>query len=399
MKTQLINIKWNGSSSGTCNNNSNSNNNNNSNNNDDIRRITVTITDDSTLCDLIRSDRSLVIFLMVLGFYIDDERNSYAVKIVARIWQIFLLLFGAIGFGWRAFIFGGYYICQVYDLLTSSSTKSIGIFISFGNVLGFFIVPITQVASLILGINSIYRRLGQPVNTAIVSPLLASCKRITLVFFVCMALLVIAINPIEMTRSYYENEIVDNYDDGILIEHGQQTYSMFKFNRFTTSLVFNLSVACYLSVMLLFTSLTMMHIITIQDEVVTILSVKTSDTFNLDEYLKAKEKIVSLKNGSSFSTQLLMLTAGINMISFMFHLWYYHYSFIQSYSINTDDEYFIHLTYSGMIVKDLYLVPYLLKGIHIISILIIIIIIEINIIIIITRDFVLLLYFISSINN
>ena len=181
---------------------------------------------------------------MVLGFYIDDERNSYAVKIVARIWQMFLLVFGAIGFSWRTFIYGGHDIALLYDLLTSSSSKSIGIFIYFGNVLGYFIVPLVQVVSLIFGINNIYKRLDQPVNTAIVAPLLASCKRSALVFFICMALLVIAINPIGMTRSYYETEVVDNFDNGTLPADlfGQQTYSMYKFSRFIKNIVFNLSV-------------------------------------------------------------------------------------------------------------------------------------------------------------
>ena len=99
-------------------------------------------------------------------------------------------------------------------MLTSSSSKSIGVFIKLGFVLIDFIVPLVQVTSLIYGITNGYRHMHQPVNTAIVSPLLASCKRSAVVFFICMVLLVITINPIAMTHSYYETEVVANYDDG-----------------------------------------------------------------------------------------------------------------------------------------------------------------------------------------
>ena len=169
-----------------------------------------------------------------------------------------------------------------------------------------------------------------------------------------------------MTHSFYENEYADYLDDGTLTEYGQQTYSLYVFNQITTGLFLNLSVACYLSVMMLFTSLTMMQINAIQDEVMTIVSVN-SNSFDLNKYLEAKGKIVSLKRGSYFSTQLLTFTAAINLISFMFILWYYHYSFIKSTSsndddANDDDAYVDHVTYSQMIIYDFYQLPYLLKG-------------------------------------
>jgi hypothetical protein len=181
-----------------------------------------------------------------------------------------------------------------------------------------------------------------------------------------MALLVIAIIPTSMTHSYYETEFGDNYEDGTSTEFGQQTYSLYVFSQFTGNLFANLAVACYLSVMLLFTSLTMMHINAIQDEVMTIVSANSS-SFDLTKYLEAKGKIVSLKKGSYFSTQLLTFTAAINIISFMFYIWSNHYSFIKSTSSNgddayADDDYVEHLTYSDMIINDFRLFPYLLKG-------------------------------------
>ena len=174
-----------------------------------------------------------------------------------------------------------------------------------------------------------------------------------------MAVLVIAITPINMTRSYYEDEFVDYEDDGILTEVGEQTYSLYVFNRFASNLFFNLSVACYLSVVLLFTSLSMMHINAIQDEVMTVVSAK-SNSFDLNKYLEAKGRIVTLMRGSYFSTQLLTFTAAINIICFMSELWYYHYSFIKSTSSDADDAF--HVTYSDMIISDFYLLPFLLKG-------------------------------------
>ena len=352
MKTQLIRLTNSGSS--IVNNSTPDDSNDDSSNG--IRRIV----DDTTLQDLIRNDRSLVIFLMVLGFYIDDDRNSYAVKIVARIWQTSLLLFGGIGFCWDTFVYGGYYISQLYDLMTSSTSKSIGVFIYFGEVLANFIVPIVQIASLIYGIYNVNKHICQPVNGVIVSPLVASCKRSAVVYFICMALLVIAIDPIMMTHNYYEAQFIDYYDDGKLSQYGEQTYSLYVFNRFTARLFFNLSVACYLSVMLLFTSLTMMHINAIQEEVMKIVSTKSSCFLN--KYLEAKRKIVSLKKGSYFSTQLLTFTAAINVISLMFRFWYFHYSYIKSSSSTDDDAYVIPLNYNNMIFSDFSQFPFLLKG-------------------------------------
>ena len=198
METELIQV-----------NNSSDINNSNDFSNSAIHRSSQRIGDDTTLNDLIRSDRSLVIFLMVLGFYIDDDRNTYAVKILARIWQASLLVFGGIGFCWFTFIFGGHDVANLYNSLTSSTSKGIGMFIYFGYVLAYFIVPIVQVGSLIYGITNLYKHMDRPANAAIVSPLLASCKRSTVVYFTCMILLVITIEPIAMTRSWYETRYVE----------------------------------------------------------------------------------------------------------------------------------------------------------------------------------------------
>ena len=71
-----------------------------------IKDNTLRINNDNnrTLEEIIKEDRTLVLFLMVLGFYIDDDKNSIGIKILARSWQCCLLLFGGIGFVWQTFI-------------------------------------------------------------------------------------------------------------------------------------------------------------------------------------------------------------------------------------------------------------------------------------------------------
>jgi len=354
MDTQLMRLSINSSSS--------------SNNNDDIiiniredsRRIGD---DDSTLQELIKNDRNLVLFLMILGFHINDERNSTTTKILARTWQASLLLFGGIGFCWQTFIFGGYHLASLYEALTSSSSSSIGLFIEFGRALKTFVVPLVQISSLIYGIANVYKQLDQPVNLDIASPVLATCKRTALVFFVCMVLLIAAIDPISMTRSWYESEFVDHYDDGHLNEYGEQTYPLFVFNRFTVNIFFNLSVTCYLSVVLLFTSVTMKLICICQGNVIQIVNAKSS--FELDKYMAVKQRITSLKNGTYFSSQLLTFTASINLITFIFVLWFNHYVFIKtasSNSIDDDSSSAYSVDYSAMLTHDFIQLPYLLKG-------------------------------------
>ena len=302
---------------------------------------------------------------MILGLYIHDERNSSATKFVARMWQLSLLLFGGIGFAWTTFIFGGYNIAHLYDLLVSSNSKRTEIFIGIGLVFYHFIVPVVQVSSLAYGIFNVYRHMDQPVSVAIVSPLLASCKRTTVIFFTSMVLLIIVIVPITMTRNYYENAYTNYSDDVYLNEIGLQTYPLFIFKKMSSNLILNLTVACYLAVMMLFTSLTMMHINVIQEEVITIVYAN-NNSLAMDKYLQAKGKIISLNNRSYFSTQLLTLTAAINVISFMFRLWYNHNSYIKSTSsYDTADDFINHVTYSEMLLRNLYLFPYLIKGYHI----------------------------------
>jgi hypothetical protein len=185
---------------------------------------------------------------------------------------------------------------------------------------------------------------NQTINADIVSKHLASCQRAAVIFFICMSLLVIAIDPISMTRSFYKE--ID--DDDYLNKTGQQNYNLFAFCEFTTALFLNLAVTCYLTVMLFFTSLSLMQIKTLQEYMITMIDTGTLLT---DHYMDTKDKIISLKRGSYLSAQLLTIIAGINVICFMFVMWFESYYYINGIG-----------TYQEMIIYDLYAFPYLLKG-------------------------------------
>jgi len=328
------------------NNNSNSNSNDIENNmNDNTLRIGNNDGNNRTLEDMIKEDRALVMFLMVLGLYIDDDRNSIGMKILARSWQCCLLVFGGIGFIWNTFIEGGYRISILNKTLSVPTSSSIDKFVASGYVLMMFVASFVQVTSLIYGVYNVYKRMiHRSVSAAIVSKHLASCKRTAVVYFICMALLVITIDPFTMIRSTYKDEVDDDYRN----KTGQQTYPLYAFCQFTTNALLNLSVTCYLTVMLLFTSLSLMQIKTIQQHMIEMIDTNTLIT---DRYMDAKDEIMSLKNGSYLSAQQLTITAAINVVAFLFHMWLGSYRHISG-----------TYTYGEMILFDFFAFPYLLKG-------------------------------------
>jgi len=165
-----------------------------------------------------------------------------------------------------------------------------------------------------------------------------------------MALLVVTIDPFFMTKSIYPDIISSNNDD-YNMKLGLRNYSAFVFNGFTTNLFLNLSVTCYLTVMLFLTSITLKQINTLQENIITMIQ---SNTLKSNKYIEIKEKIITLKNGSYFSTQLLTFTAGINIVCFMYQIWVSSYN----YRINKS------IGYKEMIFFDFTLLPLLLKGCH-----------------------------------
>ena len=202
-----------------------------------------------------------------------------------------------------------------------------------------------QVSSLIYGVYTVYKQMRhQAVNADIVLKHLALCKRNAMIFFICIVLLVIVIDPIYMTRSVYNYFDDDDYNK----KTGIQTYSLFAFNVFTGNLFLSLSVTCYLTVMMLFTSLSLMQIRHLQEYVINMIDTNTLIT---DHYMDMKDKIISLKDGSYLSVQFLTITAAINVIAFMFNIWYNSYQYFESF-----------ISYGDMLFYDFSLLPFLLKG-------------------------------------
>jgi len=190
----------------------------------------------------------------------------------------------------------------------------------------------------------------QTVNTDVISEHAASCKRNAIIFFICMTLLLIIINPFEMTPSNYNNNPSDDY---YLHVTGMKNYSLFVFNAFTADLCLNQAVTCYLTVMLFFTSISLKQINSLQEYVI-----KMIDTNSLftGHYMDAKNMIIDLKNGSYLSAQLLSFTAAINVIGFMFEIWWDSYLYINS----NDDDYII--SYPTMIFADFDSLTFFFRG-------------------------------------
>ena len=150
-----------------------------------------------------------------------------------------------------------------------------------------------------------------------------------------------------MSRNFY-TDIQADFDDKFLHQAGAYTYSLYAFNIFTSGLFFNLSLACYLSVMVFFISLVLKQINALQENIIKMID---NNTFTLTKYLEAKDNIITLRNGTYFSTELLTITAAINVIAFMFQLWSIHHYYLTK-----------NITYKEMIFYSFTLFPFLLKG-------------------------------------
>ena len=332
----------------------------------------VRICDDGvTLEDLIKEERSLMMLFMILGFYIDDSRNSIGLKILARSWQFCLLLFGGMGFVWFTFVEGGRNIRLLHDTITSSSSTSVAIFIQCGWVLFSFITPLMQVVGVTCGIyNSVKEMRHLTFRTDNLLRNLRSRKILIFRFFIFLVLLIVFVSSFGMTRSYYNNVKQMNGDDylGLI---GDQRASLFIFYQFVTNLFYNLAVTFYLLVTMFFTSVSLKQIIGFQENIISMIETNKLET---DNYMYAKNKIITLKDGYYLSTQIVTITAGINVICFMFIIWLSNFYYIQN-NITS---------YSTVIFYDFYQLPYLLKGYichyHITTIFIIINIITIEIV-------------------
>jgi len=248
-----------------------------------------------------------------------------------------------------------------------------------------------QVTSLLLGMYNIKKQLQQSVNRTTTTKLLNQCKKHAIIFFTIMILLVIVIDPLSISKKTYDVNS-GGVDDDYRIKYGVQTYARYAFFQLTTNLFYNLSITCYLSIVMLFISLTLSQVKLMQND--TIISID-DDKLTCDQYMITKDKILYLQSESYLATQILTISAGINVLTFVFTVWLFHYNY--KHYQNT------LFTYKEMLFLDFDEVPYLLKGK-----LIIIIIITIPYYTIITitllssssslsdRDSVLLLYPVAS---
>ena len=100
------------------------NHNNNSRNSYDIESNNITISsndsinsariEDNTLLDTIKNDKTLMTLFIYSGFYIKNDNGKLSTTILARAWQLILLIFGSIGFFMLVFLVGFSRVLLVY---------------------------------------------------------------------------------------------------------------------------------------------------------------------------------------------------------------------------------------------------------------------------------------------
>jgi len=326
----------------------NYNNNNNRNSNDiESNNITISSNDsinsarieDSTLLDTIKNDKTLMTLFIYSGFYIKNENDKLSTMILARAWQLILLIFGSIGFFMLVFLVGFSSIASVLE--KSKADKAIdSLYYAIGALLYHIIVPILQVLSLMYGIFIVRRQLRQSINSTVTSNIIYTSKRRCIIFFIIMILLVVICNPLNMSRSIYNAGYKDvNFS----------SYSAFLFQQ-VALLFFNLATTCYLTVVMFFTSITIKQIKLIQNDIITSID---NDSLTCNKYVLLKEKIIDLKKEFYLLVQILTIIAGVNIIAFVIQVggYYYYYYTVVAHS------------YKDMILADVHTIPYIFKEI------------------------------------
>ena len=306
------------------------------NDDNNVRRI-----EDSSLLDIVKADRSLIIFLAIAGMYIYDENDQRWFILLVRTWQFALLSLGGIGFIWFTFIIG---TSDIKRLIQHRNSDSIRIFQICGFIIAQFITPLLQVSSLLYGMNNIRRQFHQSMNRNTTCKILASCKRDAIIFYVIMALIVVIIDPFSVPINRRNKKY--NVMDDIVLKYPNP---VFTFYELTTNLYFDLAVTSYLTISMLFISLTIKQVSSIQTDV---LNAMNDNKLSCDLYMTAKKKIKYLLSESFYSIQLLTIVAGINVLIFMFYIWNWN-----NHSKDISQE----------IILDLLEVPYLMKGIFILA--------------------------------
>lgn len=320
-----------------------SNNNYNFENND-INKISIDDSinsvriDDIILLDTIKNDRLLMRLFMVCGFYIIGDKDKLSTKILARTWQVILLVFGCAGLCMQVFVIGSNAIEKLVVALNDNSSDGYNtVYYAIGDIIYTILVPILQVGSQIYSIYTIRKLLRQSVNNTITYSIMSSSKKDCIIFFVIMSLLVITINPLNISREIYE------YNYSYI-----KSYSEFAFQQ-STLMIFNLATTCYLTVSMFFVSVTLKQIKVLQEEIITSAD---NDSLTWNMYIFAKERMNDLKKEFFSLIQLLTVIAGVSIISFLMRVATYYYE------LQTGDG-----NYNDMILSDLHMIPYELKDI------------------------------------
>jgi len=304
-----------------------------------IKRI-----DDVSLWEYLYYDVAIMRFFKITGFHYEvDIRDSMIWIVLAKIWLALLLIGGSIGFTWQTFIVGGNSILS----LGRGIVASIDIFIGVGNVLRFFVTHILQVSSTCYSLYYAKNQLNQSVSRSMMSSILPSCKSNTFMFLFTMVLIVITIDPSVINESGYEAYINASSTNTSL----DTNYRLYCFN-FVTNMIYNLAATLYLSVVVLFTIISLKQVQSLQHDMIHSLD---QEVLSTEQYSTIKEKIILLQKESYYSTQVITLVAGFDIIIEMFELWINYYNY-QNYS----DEGF---TYGEMLRYDFRTLPFYLKDI------------------------------------
>jgi len=229
----------------------------------------------TTLNDLISTDKSLVLFLNCVGYHYCGHYNY-----VFRVWQWILMLAGLIFL--IASLFGTYLI-MYFEPSNIVNTVSI--------ILGNCVVPVLQFVSIAYGLYCSKKQLKQPLSKLVTSKLVDICKRDVFIFFALSLAIILICSIFSISFSKHKSVGIE-----------------------TTIIcnVYNLIVACYLSVVMLFTTLPIIEVQVIQEN---LLKSVDESRVSCDEYMIEKERIVGLQNEAYYSTQLMTITAGFNLLT------------------------------------------------------------------------------------
>ena len=173
------------------------------------------------------------------------------------------------------------------------------------------IAPLIQLLGILYGVHNTNKQLNQSASDSIPS-LLKVCKRDAIIFYAVFMVQVL------VTISWEVSIVVHNHY--LDVEYAYVFYFLFSWG-------FYLASTSYLAVVLLFLSLSLMEVQTVQQDIVKAIE---GNQMSCQEYMIAKDKIKYIQRESYFSLQVLVATAAINVIAFIYLLYYFRPLFERS---------------------------------------------------------------------